>query len=165
MDKDDRTPEEKIYFYVNKTKLNQNEKKDFFHQLTLLDWNQTIEDYGEGFNDRVIQMILNENIDDLENISDIIELYNNPYGIYTLEFADVIARVYRENKIRFIKGLNLVKDEAINIVYAFRLKRVFVDDLENKMDEEEILKSNILSEEEKETAKRFFKMYETICST
>lgn len=165
MDKDNRTPEEKTYIYVNKIKLSQDEKKDFFYQLTLLDWNKTTKDYGKEFNDRIMQIVLKDNIDDLDNIAKIIELYNNVYGIYTLEFAEVIVEIYGRDKIKFIKGLNLVKDEAINIVYAFRLKNIFVDELEAKTDEEEILKSTALSNEEKETAKMFFKMYQTICFT
>lgn len=165
MNKDVMTSEEKIYFYVNKKRLNQKDKKDFFYQLTLLDWNQTKKDYGENFNDRVIQLVLDFHIDDIESISNIIELYNNPYGIYTLEFAELVARIYQEDKERFIKSLNLVKDEAINIVYVFRLNRVFNDQAEAKRDEEELLGSNNLSDEEKETARKFFKMYETICFT
>lgn len=165
MDKNNSTPEEKTYTYVNKIKLNQDEKRDFFHQLTLLDWNKTTKDYGKEFNDRIMQIVLKDKIDDIENISKIIELYNNVYGMYILEFTEAIAEIYGRDKIKFIKGLNLVKDEAINIVYAFRLRNVFAGELEAKTDEEEILKSKALSEEEKETAKSFFKMYQTICFT
>ena len=165
MDQNNRTPGERIYTYINKNNLNYDEKKDFFYQLTLLDWNKTSEDYGEDFNDKIIQRVIKENIEDLESISNIILLYNNPYGVYTLEFAQVIAKIYERDKIKFIKGLNLVKDEAINIVYVFRLRKVFIDEKKKKRDLEEMQKSEALSKEEKEIAHTFFKMYETICFT
>ena len=159
------TPEEKIYNYINKNVLDDVDRRDFFYQLTLLDWNKTAEDYGGGFNDSIIQWIKREDIKDSEDISNIILLYNNPYGIYTLEFAEIIDGIYQKDKIDFIRGLNLVKDEAINIVYAFRLQKTFVDDSKREEDLKEIECYNKLSEDEKEIARMFFKMYETICHT
>ena len=89
-------------------------------------------------------------------------LYSNPYGAFTEKFANIIGEIYKYDKIKFIKALNIVKDEAINLVYVFRMQNIFEDEDEDKF---EILNSNKLSEEEIITTNNFFKMYKTICAT
>src|SRR5699024_2880109 len=160
--KKNKISEELIYDYTNKSELTDTERKDFFYHLTLLDWNNIAKDYGESFNDKILKKIMNEKIEDLETMSNAILLYNNPYGIYTLEFGKLITKFYLKDKIKFIKALNLVKDETINIVYVFRLERIFPDDY-TEDDSAEIQASNMLTDEEKETARMFFKMYRNIC--
>ncbi len=149
MDRGDIAPEEKIYYYVNKTRLNNNEIKDLLYQLTMLNWDKIEQNYGRNISQRIIQKVIKMDIEDIESISNIILLYNNPYGIYTLEFVELITKIYSKDKIRFIKGLNLVKEEAINIVYVFRLRKIFIDDVELERDIEEIQNSQRLSYEEK----------------
>ncbi|NLW23126.1 MAG: hypothetical protein GXY88_07750 [Tissierellia bacterium] len=159
-----KSPEEKVYYYMKKEGLNPEEKKDLYYQLTILDWPYMMDCYGKDFTDRIVDRISEELVYDIESISHIIQLYNNVYGVYTLEFARLITRSYIRDKISFMKGLNQVKDEAINIVYAFRLNNVFPDNNIEK-DMEEIKNSPLLTKEEKERAYNFFHMYKTICST
>lgn len=165
MDKNNENPEEIVYSYINKINLNEDERKDFFHQLVFLDWNKTSKDYGEGFNDKIIEKVMKIETEDIVNISNLIELYNNPYGVYTEEITRKVSNIYLKDKIKFIKALNLVKDESINIVYVFRTARVFEDDTKLQNDIEEIQNSKNLSTEEKETASMFFTMYKNICAS
>ncbi|WP_313756073.1 hypothetical protein [Tissierella sp.] len=110
----------------------------------------------------IFEYIKDYNSRSIQELAQILRLYSNPSGVFTKEFAEIIRNVYRYNKIKFIKALNLIKDESINLVYVFRSKEVFED-----VDKEvfEILNSNRLSEEEIDTTDTFFKMYKTICAT
>lgn len=98
----------------------------------------------------------------LDELAQVLKLYNNPSGAHTIEFAKLTGDIYNRDKARFIKALHLVPDEIPNLVYAFRLEEVFEDE-----DEEfdEIISLNKLSPGEVETANFFFKMYKTICSS
>lgn len=122
-------------------------------------------DWDELSNDRlneIFQYIKDYKSRSIEELAEILRLYSNPSGKYTIEFANIIGEIYKNDKVRFIKALNLVKDEAINLVYVFRMQGIFIDE-----DKEiaEILGSNKLSEEEIDTANSLLKMYKTICAT
>lgn len=159
---ENRTSEELVYEYINGTNLTAIEEKEFFHHLSILDWNKISEDYGEDFSFKVLRKIQDTETNNLENMSNIILLYNNPYGKFTKEFGEIITKLYLKDKIQFMKALNLVKDETINIVYVFRLEKTFPNDY-TEDDLKEILNSNKLTDEEKETARMFFTMYRNIC--
>lgn len=157
-----KTSEELVYEYISKPNLSAIVEKDFFHHLSILDWNKITEDYGENFSHKILKKVQDTKTEDLGNMSNIILLYNNPYGKFTKEFGEIITKLYLKDKIQFMKALNLVKDETINIVYVFRLEKTFPNDyVEDDM--KEIQNSNELSDEEKETAKMFFTMYRNIC--
>src|SRR5690606_2397464 len=143
--------------YINGTNLTAIEKKEFFHHLSILDWNKISEDYGEDFSFKILKKVQDTETNNLENMSNIILLYNNPYGKFTKEFGEIITKLYLKDKIQFMKALNLVKDETINIVYVFRLEKTFPNDY-TEDDLKEILNSNKLTDEEKETARMFFTM-------
>ncbi|CCQ97950.1 hypothetical protein CULT_750001 [[Clostridium] ultunense Esp] len=159
---ENKTSEELVYIYMNKSNLRNIEEKELFYHLSILDWNKMSEEYGEEFNRKILKKVQYTKTKDLENMSNIILLFNNPYGKFTKEFGEVITKLYIKDKIQFMKALNLVKDETINIVYVFRLEKTFTNDY-TEDDLKEILYSNELSEEEKETAKMFFTMYRNIC--
>lgn len=108
-------------------------------------------DYLEEYGNRTI-----------EELSQIITLYSNPSGAFTLDFAKIIGNYYKNDKLRFIKALNLVKDEIGNLVYVFRNLKIFEDEDE---EEKQILESKELSPEEVETGEDFFKMYRKICTS
>ena len=114
---ENRTSEELVYEYINGTNLTAIEEKEFFHHLSILDWNKISEDYGEDFSFKILKKVQDTETNNLENMSNIILLYNNPYGKFTKEFGEIITKLYLKDKIQFMKALNLVKDETINIVY------------------------------------------------
>lgn len=151
-----------IYEYVNKKELSSVEEKDFLYRLSMVDWYIIDEEYGEDFSIKILDKIKNTETKDLENLSNIILLYNNPYGKFTKEFGEVITNLYLKDKIRFIKSLHLVQDETINIVYVFRLEKIFPND---HIDDDLLYFENSprLTEDEKETARMFFTMYRNIC--
>lgn len=99
---------------------------------------------------------------ELEELAQVLRLYNNPSGAHTIEFAKITGDIYNKDKIKFIRALHLVPDEIPNLVYAFRLENVFEDE---DLELGEIINLNRLSPEEVDTAKFFFKMYKTICSS
>lgn len=98
----------------------------------------------------------------IEEMSKVLPLYNNIEGAHTQEFAQIIADLYRKNRINFIKALSLSIDEAPHLVYIFRAMEIF-----NDGDEEfnEVKSSNKLSEKEVEAARTFYSMYKNICNT
>ena len=99
---------------------------------------------------------------ELKELGQVLKLYNNPSGAHTIEFAKLTGDIYNSDKVRFIKALHFVQDEIPNLVYAFRLENVFQDE---DIELDEIVSLNKLSPEEVDTAKFFFKMYKTICSS
>lgn len=110
----------------------------------------------------IFNYIENSNNFGLEELSGVLKLYNNPHGAYTIEFAKIVSEIYIRDKIKFIKALNLVKEEIPNLVYAFRMEKVFENE---DIELNQILSLNKLSQEEIDTANFFFKMYKTICSS
>lgn len=98
----------------------------------------------------------------VEEISKVLPLYNNIEGAHIDEFSEIIADLYRENRINFIKALNLSIDEAPHLVYIFRTMKIF-DDGDKEFDE--VKSSEALSEEELEAANTFYSMYKNICNT
>lgn len=98
----------------------------------------------------------------IQEMAKVLPLYNNIEGAYTKKFAQIIADYYIEDKMKFIKALNLNKEEAINLVYIFRNLKVFEDE---KKEYSEIESKEVLTEEELETARTLFSMYKNICNT
>lgn len=98
----------------------------------------------------------------IQEMAKVLPLYNNIEGAYTKKFAQIIADYYSQDKMKFIKALNLNKEEAINLVYIFRNLKVFEDE---KKEYSEIESKEVLTEEELETARTFFSMYKNICNT
>lgn len=162
--------EDLIYKYMNQASLSSGEERDFYEKLSIIDWNELDENYGKDFSQKILRRVGETDTEDLENLSNIILLYNNPYGKFTKEFGEIISQLYLKDRIGFIKALNLVKDETINIVYVFRLEKTFPNDYTDgdredytDGDREELEKSQELTEAEKETADMFFTMYRNIC--
>lgn len=129
-------------------------------ELFWADWHEIKEDKKKG--KEIFSYIENYESLELDEVASILKLYNNPNGVYTLEFAEIIGRIYKTDKIRFIKALSLVEDEIPNLVYAFRLENVFDNE---DVELNEILEKDKLSGEEIETANFFFKMYKKICTS
>jgi len=124
------------------------------------DWDEI----GENPNElkTIFHYIKNSSEFSLEELSIVLKLYNNPHGAYTIEFAKIVSEIYIKDKIKFIKALNLEKDEIQNLVYAFRMEKVFEDE---DIELSEIISLNKLSQDEIDTANFFFEMYKTICSS
>ena len=129
-------------------------------ELFWADWDEIKED--EKKSKEIFSYIENYESLELDEVASILKLYNNPNGVYTLEFAEIIGRIYKTDKIRFIKALSLVEDEIPNLVYAFRLENVFDNE---DVELNKILEKDKLSGEEIETANFFFKMYKRICAS
>jgi len=124
------------------------------------DWDQLAKD--NEVLEKIFSYLKDFEARDIDELANMLKLYNNPSGAFTLEFANIIVDLYRYSKSKFIKALKIVKDESINLVYVFRNQKVFTDE-----DEElkEILMMEELSEEDKEVAKDFFQMYKNICTS
>lgn len=129
-------------------------------ELFWADWDEIKED--EKKSKEIFSYIENYESLELDEVASILKLYNNPNGVYTLKFAEIIGKIYKTDKIRFIKALSLVEDEIPNLVYAFRLENVFDNE---DVELNKILEKDKLSGEEIETANFFFKMYKKICAS
>lgn len=145
---------------ISKSNLGQDEGFELIDNLYWADW-----DALNNKNREVVGKIFNYlKRDDLSNkeISKILKLYNNPDGSFIDEFSQIIINIYKRDKKRFLKSLNLEKEESTNLVYVFRTNNI-------KLDEDiellRLIDSDELSEEEKDTAKQFIKMYEYICNS
>lgn len=146
--------------YINKEDLSLNQKVKFLDELYWSDL-KALSDSPDTNMDSLFQHLKSEELS-IEEIAKVLNLYNNLDGAYTQEFAEIIANLYSKDRIKFFRALNLNKDEAINIVYVFRIIKVFED---KNIELQEVKNSNKLTEEEIDTANTFFNMYETICNT
>ena len=143
-----------------KDSLSLDERVKLFDCLYWADWDELDKDYSKKI-DSIFSYIKTGNPKE-EEIAKILALYNNLDGAHIEEFAKLIAGLYEKDRIKFLRSLNLNKEEAINLVYVFKIIEVFEDG-----DEEfqEISSLDKLNEEELDTAKGFFNMYKTICNT
>ena len=132
-------------------------------RLTLLEelyWANWEEIGGEDL-EKIFKYLSSKDLE-IEEMAKALSLYNNVAGAYTHEFARIIANYYIKDKIKFFKALNLNRDEAINLVYIFKMLKIFED---GDREYEEIKVSNKLTAEELNTASMFFNMFRTICHT
>ncbi len=151
--------EEKIVKDINKQILTKEESLELIDDLYWADWDMINDKYKDS-----IPKIFNYLKEDhsCEEISGIIKLYNNPHGAYVDEFSNLIIDIYKRDKLKFIKSLNIEKDETSNLVYLFRNNDVVIDKDEELL---EIIQSDKLSEEEKETGDFLLRMYDNVCNT
>lgn len=152
--------EQVIIDFIKKDVLTMEESLKLIDNLYWADWDFLDKEYSDDIS-KIFRHI-NCHSHSNEEISQILKLYNNPHGAYVDEFANIIANLYKKDKVKFIQSLNLEKEEAINLVYIFRTHEIKLDEDEELHD---IIKSEKLSEEEKDTAENFIKMYENICNT
>ena len=152
--------EEKIIKSINKDDLTIDESIDLIDNLYWADW-ETLKTKYPNKIQVIFDYIKRDNLSD-EEISKVLKLYNNLDGAYIKEFSDIILNLYKADKLRFIKSLNMEKDETINLVYLFRDHDMRIDEDKELI---EIAKSDKLSQEEIDTAETFIKMYKTVCST
>lgn len=149
-----------IIKYINKEELDLKYKVQLLDDLYWTDWDQLKNDPDIQI-DKLFDYLQSENLS-IEEISKVVNLYNNLDGAYTFEFAEIIANLYKKDTIKFFQGLNLNPDETINLVYVFRMVDVFDD---GDIELQKIKEMNKLTKEEISTANTFFNMYETICNT
>lgn len=149
-----------IVEYMNKSELNAEEGLELLDNLYWVDWDLLDKEYPEVI-DRIFQYLYKDNLSN-EEISQILKLYNNPHGAYVEEFANIIANLYKKEKTIFIKSLNLEQEETINLVYIFRTHDIKLDEDQELLN---IIKSNLITPEELDTAEKLIKMYQNICNT
>ena len=160
MYKDKKTAEENIIELISKDSLTKEESLDLIKELYWADWDILREKYSD-YIDKIFLHLKKDNLSDRE-ISQILKLYNNPHGAYIKEFSDIIIELYKKDKLKFIRSLNIEKEESSNLVYLFRNNFIERDkDLELA----EILKSEGLTKEEKDTGEILLKLYKHACST
>ena len=152
--------EENIINTMDKDSLNEEESIDFLEDIYWADWHVLSEQYKE-YIPKIFNYLRNED-HSFEGVSQIIKLYNNPHGAYIEEFSDIIIGLYNKDKIEFIRALNIDRDEISNLVYLFRNNNIEIDKDEELL---KIIKSDLLTEEEKETGEFFIKMYHNVCNT
>lgn len=152
--------EQKIIEFIRKDFLKEEESLELLDELYWADWDILNEKYPEHIK-RILEYLRKDTFSK-EETSLIIKLYNNPHGAYVDEFSDIILDLYQKDKTKFIKALNMEKDEITNLVYLFRNHDVVIDEDEELLS---IIQSAELSEEEKDTGDQFVKMYERVCNT
>lgn len=138
--------------------MTKDERLELLEELYWVDWKEL----GELVPVEEVFNYLESKDLSIEEISQILKLYNNPGGDYVKEFSHIISQIYLRNRIIFFRALSLEKDEISNLVYLFRNERVFENE---DIELEEIISENILDENQLDTAQRFFKAYKTVCST
>lgn len=144
---------------INKVELTIDEGVDLIEDLYWADWD--LLDAQEGLVDKIFHYLKRDNLSDQETAK-ILKLYNNPHGAHIDKFADLILIIYSRDKMRFLKSLYLESEEAINLVYIFRMRDVKIDEDKEFLD---AISSDKLSQEEREAGSDLLKMYENICNT
>lgn len=155
-----KSTEQNIIDLINTDTLTTEESLELLDNLYWADWDLLDKEYPDHISK--IFSYINKNNHSNEELSQILKLYNNPHGAYVDEFANIIASLYKKDKVKFIQSLNLEKEETINLVYIFRTHEIKLDEDGELHD---IIKSEKLTEEERDTAEIFIKMYENICNT
>lgn len=150
---------EKIIELVNKENKSSEDRIELLEELYWADWSKLNDLQVEVT--KIFTFLRNTEFNEKE-ISLIQKLYNNPDGAYIEEFSYIISKLYREDRIRFFKALHLDPDEAENLAYLFRNKRIFED---GTIELEDILDSKELTEDEETTTRAFFRIYENLCKT
>ena len=151
---------EKIIEKINKDNLTKEESVELIEDLYWVDWDLLNDKYMDQI-PKIFSYLRNDDHSQ-EEVSQILKLYNNPHGAYVDEFSDIIIELYKRHRLKFIKSLNMEKDEMSNLVYLFRNNNVVIDQDVELLD---IIKSDRLSEEEKDTGRFLIKMYDNICNT
>ena len=152
--------EEKIIEKINKDNLTKEESVELIEDLYWADWDLLNDKYMDQI-PKIFSYLRNDDHSQ-EEVSQILKLYNNPHGAYVDEFSDIIIELYKRHRLKFIKSLNMEKDEMSNLVYLFRNNNVVIDQDVELLD---TIKSDRLSEEEKDTGRFLIKMYDNICNT
>ncbi len=151
---------ERLIDLINKELLSAEERKELLDSLYWTDWSKLNNDYPNEVK-KIFTFLRNTEFNE-EEIALIQKLYNNPDGAYVEEFSYIISKLYREDKIKFLKALHLAPEEGGNLAYLFRNKRI-IENVELEL--EEILKSNKLTNDELLTTSAFFRTYENLCKT
>lgn len=152
--------EEKIIELINKDNISKTESLELIDDLYWADWDILTEKYSDGI--KKIFNYLKKDDFSIEEISQMIKLYNNPDGAYIDEFSNIILNIYKRNKHQFIQALNIEKEEIVNLVYLFRNHFMNIDE---DLDLLQMLESKELTKGEKETVEMFMKSYKNVCST
>lgn len=152
--------EERIIESIDKDVLMKEESLELLDDLYWADWDFLNDKYPRHI-DKIFKFLKKDSFSK-EEVSLIVKLYNNPHGAYVDEFSDIILYLYKNNKSKFIKSLNLERDETSNLVYLFRNHTVVIDEDEELLD---IIQSEGLTDEERDTGEYFIKMYEKVCNT
>ena len=152
--------QDRVKILLSKKDLSLDEKVQLLDDLYWADWEELDRDYSEQI-DALLKHLQTLTLD-LREIAKLFNLYNNLEAAHVADFAEIIRNIYIKEKVRFFKALNLNKEEAINLVYVFKLEKVFED---GDKEFNKIVSLNKLNEEELETANTFFNMYRTICNT
>lgn len=155
-----KSSETKIIDLINKKNLSKDERIELIDELYWTDWD-ILKEKDENIVEKIFAYINKENLSD-EETSKILRLYNNVDGAHIRRFTELILNIYKTNKKKFLRSLNLEKEEAINIVYIFRMNDVKLGEDTELLN---LMESDELSKEEINTAREFLKMYETICKT
>ena len=159
MNKDEKTVEEKIIEFINKKTLTEDESLELIEELYWADWDRLKE--NPHHIDKIFAHLKREDLSNKE-ISKMFKLYNNPHGAYIDEFSNIIVDLYYKDRAKFIKSLNIEKEETVYLIYVFRNYLVELDQDEELQG---IIESDKLTQEEKDTANALLKAYEHACST
>lgn len=146
-----------ILQFLNKSSSSLEDRIQLLEELYWANW----EELGSDDIDKIFEYLSSNDLE-VREISKALSLYNNVAGMHTEKFAHIIATYYINDRIKFFKALNLNRDEAIHLVYIFKMLKIFED-----WDKEytEIKSTNELTDEELDTANTFFSMFKTICNT
>lgn len=150
----------KIIHLLNIDNPSLEDRLKLLEELYWASWGELDEKYPDRV-DKIFQYLKSNDLR-IQEIAKILSLYNNIEGAHTDEFSQIIADYYIKDIVKFIKALNLNKEEAINLVYIFRNLKVFEDE---EKEYEEVSSIEVLTEEELETARTFYSMFKTICNT
>lgn len=145
---------------ISKEVLTSSERLVLLEEIYWMNWSRLSKESPDTLG-KIFTFLRNSEFNEEEK-SLILKLYNNPDGAYIEEFSYIITKFYREDRTEFFKSLQLVPDELDNLAYLFRNKRIFED---GDVELEEIINTNKLTNDEKETTEAFFAMYKNLCNT
>lgn len=150
----------RIVDLIDNTSLSGDERLELLDELYWADWSKLKADYPEDI-EKIFDFLRKSTFNPKET-SLILKLYNNPEGAFIEEFSIIIAELYNKDRVGFIKALRIDPDEGEILAYLFRNMKIF-EDMDSELNH--IVNNDYLSEEEKDVARSFFRIYENLCNT
>ena len=73
-------------------------------ELYWADWDELSETDGQI--EEIFNYINGFKLFEIEELAQVLKLYNNPSGAHTIEFAKLTGDIYNKDKVKFIKALH-----------------------------------------------------------
>lgn len=157
--------EEKVMEIIQGKEGKKEDVKKIIGFLEEIDFDKLEKIYGEGSGTKIFSWLYKQEIEDEKDIISIIKASDKLFSEEYEEMTKVLAKVYNEDPIIFIKALSKVPEYMEEIGYAFHFLEVYDEYDKTLTDDLSLfLNSEELTDKEKKIAIDFLNIY-ALCGT